>query len=109
MLQMELARREIEVKLPYASVAAARDALSGLGATVTRARHFEENALFDRDAALKNSRRMLRVRQVDDEAWLFTYKYISHRPITIIGIHSCNFINHIHASDHFSKNSIIAI
>ena len=73
MRQMEDIGREIEVKLPYASVADARRALTAIGAETVRERHFEDNALFDRNGELKDSKRLVRVRRVDGEAWV-TFK-----------------------------------
>ncbi len=66
--------REIEVKLRLEDVAAVRAALRGLGARLTRERHFEDNVLFD-DAAgsLRSQGSLLRLRRVGS-AGLLTFK-----------------------------------
>jgi adenylate cyclase class 2 len=56
--------RETEIKLRLASVEAARDSLRRIGARLVRARHFEDNVLFD-DAtgSLRASGTVLRLRR----------------------------------------------
>lgn len=65
---------ESEVKLRVTGPQAAREALARLGAAPARARHFEDNLLFD-DAlgSLRRQGAVLRVRRTPGEAWL-TFK-----------------------------------
>lgn len=64
-------RREIEIKLPFDSAAAARRRLSELGARQVREREFEDNVLFDRDRdPLKNDGKALRLRRTGARAVL---------------------------------------
>jgi len=65
---------ETEVKLEVAGAAAARQAVESLGARRVRARHFEDNVLFD-DAAgsLRSAGKTLRLRRTD-EGTLLTFK-----------------------------------
>jgi adenylate cyclase class 2 len=63
--------QEIEVKLPFDSAAAAREAVKRLGATTRTPRHFEDNIVFDRgDRSLETAGVTLRVRTRGDEAIL---------------------------------------
>ncbi|HEY7409749.1 MAG TPA: class IV adenylate cyclase [Vicinamibacteria bacterium] len=65
---------ETEIKLRVASAEEARAALRGLGARLARARHLEDNTLFDHPRlGLFASGTVLRVRRVPGEARL-TYK-----------------------------------
>jgi adenylate cyclase class 2 len=65
---------ESEIKLRVADAASARRAVLGIGATLARARHFEDNVLLDDDAGtLRQRGSVLRVRRVDD-AGVLTYK-----------------------------------
>ena len=66
--------RETEIKLRLASVEAARDSLRRIGARLVRARHFEDNVLFD-DAggSLRSRGTVLRLRRTPDGA-LLTFK-----------------------------------
>lgn len=65
---------EIEVKLRFASAAAARQCLVGSGMREHGPRHFEDNIIYERAVdPLKPTGKVLRLRRVDDLAWL-TYK-----------------------------------
>jgi adenylate cyclase, class 2 len=65
---------ESEIKLRVADPEAARRALLGVGATLVRARHFEDNLLLDDGAgSLVVSGRALRVRRVGEQGTL-TFK-----------------------------------
>jgi adenylate cyclase class 2 len=65
---------ETEVKLRVASVPAAREALSRLGATLVTARHLEDNLLFDSPGGtLAGKGRVLRLRRTPAAAFL-TFK-----------------------------------
>lgn len=58
------ARKEIEVKLPFASPSSARERIAQLGAVEIQSRQFEDNILFDRALdSLKPAGRTLRLRQ----------------------------------------------
>ena len=58
------ASRETEVKLPFASALAARDALTRAGALVEIPRGFEDNRIYDReDGSLERGGMVLRVRR----------------------------------------------
>lgn len=62
---------EHEIKLRVEDAESARRALSDIGATVARARHFEDNILFDtRRRTLRSSGRVLRLRRNDRGAQL---------------------------------------
>jgi adenylate cyclase class 2 len=62
---------ESEVKLRVPSAEAARQALAGIGATLVRSRHFEDNELFDdRRGSLRAAGRVLRLRHNDQGARL---------------------------------------
>jgi adenylate cyclase class 2 len=65
---------ETEIKLRVVSPEKAREALASLGARLCRARHFEDNVLFD-DAAgrLRGSGRVIRLRRTPAAA-IATYK-----------------------------------
>jgi adenylate cyclase, class 2 len=66
--------RETEIKLPFASPAEAEARLAAIGATLERAREFEENVLFDLPGdALRASGRLLRLRRAGGRAVL-TFK-----------------------------------
>jgi adenylate cyclase class 2 len=65
---------ESEIKLRVADAPGARAALARLGATLRRARHLEDNVLFDdADSSLTRTGRMLRVRRMGDRG-LVTFK-----------------------------------
>jgi adenylate cyclase class 2 len=60
---------ETEIKLRVGDPAAARAAVLAIGASLARARHFEDNVLFDDDArSLLSKGSALRVRRVDEAA-----------------------------------------
>ncbi len=78
---MERSTREVEIKLPFESPAAARKRIEGLGARLLRARHFEDNLVLDREAEpLIESGVLLRVRRAGEESVL-TLK------LPVLGIH----------------------
>ncbi len=80
MRPMQDPTREIEVKIPFDSPAAARASIEALGAEVRTPRAFEDNVLYDRAAdALKPAGKILRLRRVDRRAWL-TYKERTAEP-----------------------------
>jgi adenylate cyclase class 2 len=64
---------ETEVKLRVGDPAQARAALGRLGAERTRARHFEDNVLFDDGEGLRGSGSLLRLRTTD-EGGVLTFK-----------------------------------
>ena len=71
MRQMGQPTQEIEVKLPYESAAAARQAVERLGAVTRTPRHFEDNVVFDRDdRSLEEAGVTLRVRSRGKESIL---------------------------------------
>jgi len=71
---MERSTREVEIKLPFESPAAAREGVERLGARVTRARYFEDNLVFDRDTEeLFSGDILLRLRRAG-ESTLLTLK-----------------------------------
>lgn len=66
---------EIEVKIRFEDVDEARRALKDAGAREIRARHFEDNRIFDtpgRDLAARSA--LLRVRETSDEKGFVTFK-----------------------------------
>lgn len=66
---MKGATREVEVKLAFETAAAARQEIERLGARVTEPRHFEDNAVFDRETdPLIPAGMLLRLRTVGDRA-----------------------------------------
>lgn len=68
------ASRETEVKLPFASAVAAREALARAGAVVEIPRSFEDNRIYDRaDGSLERDGVVLRLRRNDAGATL-TFK-----------------------------------
>ncbi|HEX6849959.1 MAG TPA: class IV adenylate cyclase [Candidatus Polarisedimenticolaceae bacterium] len=68
------ASRETEVKLPFESTRAAREALSRAGARLEVARSFEDNRIYDRgDGSLERDGLVLRLR-VDDGGGRITFK-----------------------------------
>lgn len=65
---------ETEIKLKVASVEVAREALAGIGASPTRARHIEDNLLFDFEGKVLRGRgHVLRLRETPAGAVL-TFK-----------------------------------
>jgi adenylate cyclase class 2 len=65
---------EIEIKLRFESADDARRQVEALGLPVVEPRHFEDNIIYERDLdPLKPQGKLLRLRRVDDRAWL-TYK-----------------------------------
>jgi adenylate cyclase class 2 len=63
--------QEIEIKLPFASAASARESIESLGATERTPRLFEDNVVLDRDGgALERGGMVLRVRTKGDRAVL---------------------------------------
>lgn len=65
---------ETEIKLKVASLEAAREALVGIGAQATRARHIEDNLLFDFEGGVLRGRgQLLRLRETPSGAVL-TFK-----------------------------------
>ena len=65
---------ETEIKLRFESPERARRSLESVGARVLRPRHFEDNIIYERELdPLKPAGKLLRLRRVDDQAWL-TYK-----------------------------------
>jgi adenylate cyclase class 2 len=68
---MGQATHEIEVKLPFDSVEAARRRILDAGARMTRGRRFEDNVVFDRASeSLSGAGVLLRLRRSDDRALL---------------------------------------
>lgn len=66
--------REIEIKLPVASVREARRGLRAAGFRVTKKRCFEKNILYDTEAlGLRHSARVLRVREIG-KSFKLTFK-----------------------------------
>jgi adenylate cyclase class 2 len=66
---MDRSTREVEVKLPFDSPAAAREQLEAIGARVAAERYFEDNFVFDgNDGSLATSGILLRLRRVEDRA-----------------------------------------
>jgi adenylate cyclase class 2 len=66
--------REVEIKLPVSGAAEARRMLHAAGFRVVKRRVFEKNTVFDTaDQTLRNSARLLRVREIGKTAKL-TYK-----------------------------------
>ena len=60
--------QEIEVKLPFDSVEAARRAVEALDVEISVPRHFEDNLVFDRpDRSLKENGMVLRLRARDEK------------------------------------------
>jgi len=60
--------QEIEIKLAFETVDAAREAVENTGATISIPRHFEDNLVFDRpDRSLKQNGMVLRLRARDDK------------------------------------------
>lgn len=71
MRPMERSTREVEVKLPFESPAAARKGIERLSARLVRPRHFEDNLVLDREAdPLLESGVLLRVRRAGEESIL---------------------------------------
>ena len=66
---------ETEIKLRMAGASEAREAVARIGGTLRRARHFEDNLLFD-DAAgsLRTAGHVLRLRRTDPGAAVLTFK-----------------------------------
>jgi adenylate cyclase, class 2 len=66
---------ETEIKLRMAGPVEAREAVSRIGAVLKRARHFEDNLLFD-DAAgsLRKGGNLLRLRRTEPGASVLTFK-----------------------------------
>jgi len=65
---------ETEVKLPVASLEATREALTRIGAVLTRPRHLEDNVLFDDpQGSLQGAGAVLRLRRTSQSSVL-TYK-----------------------------------
>jgi adenylate cyclase class 2 len=68
------ASRETEVKLPFESARAAREALDAAGARLEMPRTFEDNRIYDRpDGSLERDGVVLRVRR-DDRGGCVTFK-----------------------------------
>ena len=90
MRKMMRSRREVEVKLPYASPAAARERLGALGVRLIHDRKFEENVLFDRESdPLGSSGRLLRLRRYGEQA-LLTFK------APVAGSHAHKAVSYTH-------------
>ena len=66
---------ESEVKIHVVDAESARQAVRRLGARLERARHFEDNLLFDDPAgSLRAAGRILRIRRFNDGAGVLTFK-----------------------------------
>jgi len=66
---------ESEIKLRVSDAESARQAVRRLGGRLERARHFEDNLLFDdAQGSLRVSDRLLRIRRYDDAAGVLTFK-----------------------------------